>query len=99
MAHKATIVAQGESTLAAQDSARVPGTGPTLPFIEYVDSYADPFGAGYAEVVLGQDGRLRLNFGEPGTFFSDMEHWNHDVFRLYFDGGDGHACPSIPALK
>ena len=89
MAHKTAIVAQIDSTLAAQDSARVPGTLPTLPLAEYVGSYADPLGAGHAEVVLAQDGWLRLHFGEPGTFSGDMEHWNDDVFRLYFDGGDG----------
>ena len=91
MAHKAAIVAQAESILAAQDSARVPGTQPALPLDEYVGSYADPLGAGHAEVVLGQDGQLRLHFGEPGTFSGDMEHWNDDVFRLYFDGGDGQT--------
>ena len=91
MAHRAAIVAQAESNLAAQDSARVPGTRPTLPLDEYVGSYAEPLGAGHAEVVLGQDGRLRLHFGEPGTFSGDMEHWNDDVFRLYFDGGDGQT--------
>ena len=94
MAHKATIVAQGESTLAAQDSARVPGTRPTLPLDEYVGSYADALGAGHAEVVLAQDGRLRLHFGEPGSFSGDLEHWNDDVFRLYFDGGDGQTYRS-----
>ena len=91
MAHKAAIVAQAESNLAAQDSARVPGTRPTLPLDEYVGSYAEPLGAGHAEVVLAQDGRLRLHFGEPGTFSGELEHWNDDVFRLYFDGGDGQT--------
>ena len=89
MAHKTAIVAQIDRTLAAQDSARVPGTRPTLPLDEYVGRYAEPLGAGYAEVLLAQDGRLRLRFGEPGTFSGDMEHWNDDVFRLRFDGGDG----------
>ena len=23
-----------------------------------------------------------------------MEHWHHDVYRLYFDGGDGQAYGS-----
>ena len=61
----------------------------------YVGSYADPLGAGHAEVVLAQDGRLRLHFGEPGTFSGDMVHWNHDVFRLYRDGGDGQTGSSF----
>ncbi len=94
MAHKAAIVAQVESNLAAQDSARVPGTRPTLPLLEYVGSYADPLGAGHAEVAFARDGQLRLHFGEPGTFSGDLEHWNNDVFRLYFDGGDGQAYAS-----
>lgn len=94
MAHKAVSVAQVESNLATQDSARIPGSVPTLPLDEYVGSYADPLGAGHVNVVLGQDGRLRLSFGEPGTFSGDMEHWNDDVFRLYFDGGDGQTSGS-----
>ena len=57
-------------------------------------SYADPLGAGHAEVVLAQDERLRLHFGEPGTFSGHMEHWNDDVFRLHFDGGDGQTYGS-----
>ncbi len=91
MAHKAAIISQRESTLATQDSARVLGTRPTLPLDEYVGSYAEPLGASHAEVMLGRDGRLRLHFGEPGTFSGDMEHWNDDVFRIYFDGGDGQT--------
>ena len=49
---------------------------------------------GRAEVVLAQDGRFLLHFGAPGTFSGDMEHWNDDVFRLYFDGGDGQTYRS-----
>lgn len=98
MAHKAVIVAQVESNLATQDLARVLGTRPTLPLDEYVGSYADPLGAGHIDVGLAQDGRLRLHFGEPGAFSGDMEHWNDDVFRLYFDGGDGQTYGSSFAI-
>lgn len=94
MAQKATLVARMDSTLAAQDSARVPGTSPTRPIKEYVGRYADIHGAGHAVVADAGDGGLRLHFGEPGTFSGDLEHWNHDIFRLYFDGGDGQAYGS-----
>ena len=85
---------QVEQTFAAQDSARVEGTVPTHALVKYVGRYADIHGAGHAEVSLADDGRLRLDFGAPGAFSGDLEHWNHDVFRLYFDGGDGQAYGS-----
>jgi len=91
MEQTGAILQQVEQTLAAQDSARVSGTSPTRPIKEYVGRYADLHGAGHAEVSLAADGGLRLHFGAPGTFSGDLEHWQHDVFRLYFDGGDGQA--------
>ena len=94
MERTGAILEQVERTLAAQDSARVDGTSPTRPIKEYVGRYADIHGAGHAVVEEAAGGRLRLHFGEPGTFSGDMEHWNHDVFRLYFDGGDGQAYGS-----
>ena len=94
MEQTGAILQQVEQTLAAQDSARVAGTSPSRPINEYVGRYADIHGAGHAEVALAGDGRLRLHFGAPGTFSGDLEHWQHDVFRLYFDGGDGQAYGS-----
>ena len=94
MEQTGAILQQVEQTYAAQDSARVPGTRPSRPIKEYVGRYADLHGAGHAEVADAGEGRLRVHFGEPGTFSGDLEHWNHDVFRLYFDGGDGQAYGS-----
>ena len=76
-AHEAAIIAQGESTLAAQDSACVPATRPTLPLDEYVGSYADPLRAGHAR------GRARAGTGgscctlaRPAPSPANMEHCN-----------------------
>ena len=94
MEHTGAILQQVEQTFAAQDSAREAGTSPTRPIKEYVGRYADIHGAGHAEVGEAEGGGLKLHFGAPGTFSGDMEHWHHDVFRLYFDGGDGQAYGS-----
>ena len=94
MEHTGVILQQVEQTYAAQDSARVSGTSPTRPIKEYVGRYADIHGAGHAVVAKASGGGFRLHFGAPGTFSGDMEHWNDDVFRLYFDGGDGQAYGS-----
>ena len=94
MEHTGAILQQVEQTFTAQDSARAVGTSPTRPIREYVGRYADIHGAGHAEVAEAQGGGLRLHFGEPGTFSGLMEHWHHDVFRVYFDGGDGQAYGS-----
>ena len=93
MSRTETIHAQVEATLAAQDAARIPDTRPSLPLEDYAGSYEDDYGAGPVHVELA-DGRLRLHFGGAGTFSGDMEHWHHDVFRLFFDGGDGQAYGS-----
>ena len=87
------IHSQVEAALAAQDAARIPGTRPSLSLKDYAGTYEDAYGSGPVTVVLS-DGRLGLHFDGPGAFRGDMEHWHHDVFRLYFDGGDGQAYGS-----
>ncbi len=94
MERTAAILDQVERTWAAQDSARASGTGPTRATKEYVGRYADLHGAGHAAVAEAGDGGLTLRFGEPGAFSGDLVHWNGDVFRLHFDGGDGQAYGS-----
>ena len=93
MARTREIEAQVEATLAAQDAARIAGTAPSLPLERYADTYEYEYG-GQVHVELNDDGRLRVHFGQPGSFSGDMEHWHHDVFRLYYDGGDGQAYGS-----
>ncbi|MDE2754394.1 MAG: serine hydrolase [Gemmatimonadota bacterium] len=93
MARTREIEAQVEAALAAQDAARIPGTAPSLPLERYTGSYEHEYG-GQAHVELNDEGGLRVHFGQPGSFSGDMEHWHHDVFRLYYDGGDGQAYGS-----
>ncbi len=93
MTRTGAIEAQVEATLAAQDAARIPGTVPSLPLQGYTGTYEHEVG-GQAHVELGGDGALRVHFGEPGSFSGDMEHWHHDVFRLFHHGGDGQAYGS-----
>ncbi len=93
MARTREIEAQVEATLAAQDAARIPGTTPSLSLEDYTGTYEYEYG-GAAHVEVAGDGALRVHFGQPGSFSGVMEHWHHDVFRLYFDGGDGQAYGS-----
>ena len=93
MARTREIEAQVEATLAAQDAARIPGTTPSLSLEDYTGTYEYEYG-GPAHVEVAGDGALRVHFGQPGSFSGEMEHWHHDVFRLYFDGGDGQAYGS-----
>lgn len=93
MTRTRAIEAQVESTLAAQDAARIPGTAPSLPLERYTGTYEYEY-EGQAHVEMSDDGGLRVHFGQPGSFSGDMEHWHHDVFRLYYDGGDGQAYSS-----
>lgn len=93
MARTREIEAQVEAALAAQDAARIPGTTPSLSLEDYTGTYEYEYG-GAAHVEAAGDGALRVHFGQPGSFSGVMEHWHHDVFRLYFDGGDGQAYGS-----
>jgi len=93
MTRTGAIEAQVEATLAAQDAARIPGTMPSLPLERYTGTYEYEY-EGHAHVELGDDGALRVHFGQPGSFSGVMEHWHHDVFRLHYDGGDGQAYGS-----
>ncbi len=93
MTRTRAIEAQVESTLAAQDAARIPDTAPSLPLQRYTGAYEYEY-EGQAYVEMGDNGALRVHFGQPGSFSGDIEHWHHDVFRLHYDGGDGQAYSS-----
>ena len=51
----------------------------------FADSTAGTYGLGWSRTTF--EGRAYISRGGSG----DMEHWHHDVFRLYFDGGDGQV--------
>ena len=93
MARTREIEAQVEAALAAQEAARIAGTAPSLPLERYAGTYEHEHG-GRAHVELQDGGALRVHFGQPGSFSGALEHWHHDVFRLYYDGGDGQAYGS-----
>ncbi len=70
--------ARGQAARAREDSARVPGTRPTLPLDAYAGVYADSL---YGDVTVAREGdalTLRMGRGEV----ADLEHWHHDTFRV-----------------
>ncbi len=93
MERTARIEETVRDALAARDAARIPNTAPSLPLADYAGVWEHLHG-GRAHVEIGPAGALRVHFGAPGSFSGEMEHWHHDVFQLYFDGGDGQAYAS-----
>ena len=74
------VARRGDERSAAQarglDSARVPGTRPSLALEQYAGTYASDV---YGEVkVAVEDGRLVLRYSDDYT--ADLEHWHHDTF-------------------
>lgn len=67
---------RGKAALAKLDSARQPGTAPSLALDKYAGTYYDSL-YGRATVAM-EDGHLVARFG---AFTGDMEHWHHDTFR------------------
>jgi len=64
-------------------ASRVEGTSPRLELSEYVGTYEDKM-YGKAEITF-VDGKLHLVFvPAKHIFFSDMEHWNYDTFKIKF---------------
>jgi CubicO group peptidase (beta-lactamase class C family) len=78
-----------EDTLAA---ARHRGTTPSLAIEDYAGEYVNEL-AGSLRVAV-EEGELVFRFPGDGAFSGTLEHWHHDVFRLFFDGGDGVAFSS-----
>ncbi len=64
-------------------ASRIEGTNPRLQLAEYVGTYEDKM-YGKAEITL-IDEKLHLVFvPAKHIFFSDMEHWNYDTFKIKF---------------
>lgn len=74
---------------AQRDSTRILNTTPSLELEQYVGTYEDQM-YGKATITLKSD-QLHLVF-EPAKnmFFSDMEHWHYDTFKVKF------ADPFLP---
>lgn len=63
--------------------SRIEGTKPRLELAKYVGSYEDKM-YGKAEISLVNE-KLHLVFiPAKHIFFSDMEHWNNDTFKIKF---------------
>ncbi|HSG09097.1 MAG TPA: serine hydrolase [Longimicrobiales bacterium] len=75
------LAAEGEKARAQALEARVEGTSPSLPLVDFIGRYADPV---FGEMVVTEAPsglRVDLGPGQPGA----LEHWNHDTFRILFD--------------
>jgi CubicO group peptidase (beta-lactamase class C family) len=92
MARTDAILQQVEQFKAGQAATRLDGTTPSLPLAGYAGTYSsDITGPVHVELAAG---KLRLQFEGEGAFSGELEHWHHDVFKLFFDGGDGQAYGS-----
>ena len=92
MQQTAAIHSMVDQALADLDAQRISGTSPSLGNAGYVGSYRGELSESLL-VEEGADG-LRLRFEGAGAFSGTLEHWHHDTFRLYYDGGDGQAFSS-----
>lgn len=73
-----SAAARGRAFEARADSARIPGTRPSLPLTAYAGTFVDSL---YGEVrVTAIDGRLTISAG--ADWRGDLEHWHHDTFRV-----------------
>ncbi len=85
-----------EQALAGIDEQRDEDKAPSLTPDRYTGSYAAEH-AGELTVEIRDDGVLRMAFAGAGAFAGDLVPWNGDMFRFYFDGGDGQAYSSALA--
>ena len=78
------FVEQGEQrsarTEAELQASRIPDTTPSLALEAYTGSYEDEL-SGTAEVRM-EDGHLVFDYNP--RHLGDLEHWNHDVFRVHW---------------
>jgi len=78
------FVEQGEQrrarTEAELQASRIPDTMPSLALESYTGSYEDKL-SGPAEVRM-EDGQLVFDYNP--RHLGDLEHWNHDVFRVHW---------------
>ena len=92
MTQTQAILEQVDKIFAAQDAARAENTETTLPLSEYLGTYTSDVSGPFTIFMDGD--RMRLQFEGVGAFSGELEHWHHDDFRLFFDGGDGQAYGS-----
>lgn len=62
------------------ESARKPGTAPSLPLSGYAGKYADDY---YGSLTIAEEnGRLVFKMDASPNLTADLEHWHFDTFRL-----------------
>jgi len=76
--------------LEARNVSRIPDTQSSLPIEDYVGIYEDKM---YGKATVSMEGKNLYMVFEPAKemFFSDMEHWHYDTFKVQF------ADPFLPA--
>jgi hypothetical protein len=67
-------------TEAELQASRIPDTKPSLALESYTGSYEEKL-SGPAEVRM-EDGHLVFDYNPRHV--GDLEHWNHDVFRVHW---------------
>ncbi len=64
----------------AWDSARIPGTRPSLPLDRYAGAYGGPL---YGDAVVAVEGSgLVVRFVPNPDLTGDLTHWHHDTFQI-----------------
>lgn len=66
--------------IAEDDTARKPGTKPSLGLTAYAGTYTDKM---YGDVAIAEEnGRLVMRFLPSPNFVADLEHWHHDTWLI-----------------
>ncbi|MBC7899566.1 MAG: serine hydrolase [Saprospiraceae bacterium] len=74
------INAAANEEIKKADTARVPGTKPSLSLANYSGTYSDKL---YGNTtVTEENGKLVLRFGPSPNFVADLEHWHYDTFQI-----------------
>ncbi|MFN0099734.1 MAG: serine hydrolase [Gemmatimonadaceae bacterium] len=85
----------GKQAAAARDAARIKGTSPSRPLMEYAGTFEHPV---YGDIVVTfVDGTLTLRFGSLPENRGLMEHWHHDTFSARL--GDGRGGRTMFAFR
>jgi len=75
--------ARDKAELEKREASRIEGTSPRLKLEDYTGTYEDKM-YGKAEITL-ENGKLHLVFvPAKHIFYSDMEHWDFDTFKVKF---------------
>ena len=62
------------------ESAKVPGTSPSLPLSAYTGTYIHKV-YDNAKITMNEDGQLVMQLWDDEEMVADLEHWHYDTFR------------------